>query len=469
MTLSQDPMNPWMLQRSDKSNVDTEFDFGYKKYVQGKMNTKHDTDTESDDDVLQEKSGQNASESLEMLVLKQSVSKFAENNDIDDQNTEIQNKPAVDNANSKKALKYGIKLVGSRATKRKPESNNEPTKDAVKSKTAKEVVATSNWMVEPVNVLEVKANLKQDVEQAFDAFKGTVSNKVAKKLNKLKKDIQVLEDLTKSRHKLEHKQEERDNIEYLKLQKQKIKPIIDEELDETSSRAPAETQDKDITVFNATNVTLNDTQESAHSNIDPNRFIVAKPKYLNSVLPEGENGHDLLDDDDEQVVPKVNIEEVFEEDDVVDSFRQEKEDEINKDKPEDIDLTLPGWGSWGGKGVKAPKKRKNRFITKGAPKMPRRDENKGDVIIKEFKDPKLAVHKVTNVPFPFNSVKDYEASIRAPLGNTFVTEKAHQQLIKPSVITKAGAIIEAMDEDELLVKKNRNFRNEKVLKLLGQK
>ncbi|XP_073966514.1 U3 small nucleolar RNA-associated protein 14 homolog A [Choristoneura fumiferana] len=470
MTLAQDPMNPWMLQRSDKSNVDAEFDFGYKKYVQGKINKKNDTDSDLDDDDLQQKSGQNPSESLEMLVLKQSVNKFAENNDIDDQGTKVLNKPAVNNPNCKKISKDEKELNGSKATKRKSESNKEPTKEAVKSKTAKKAVATSNWTVEPVNVLEVKANLKQDVEQAFDAFKGTVSSKVAKKLNKLKKDIQNLENITKSsREKTEDKQEERDNLEYLKLKQQKLKPVIDEELLESSSRTPTETQVKDNTVLDAANVTLNDTQESAHSNIDPNRFIVAKPKYLNSVVPEGENGHDLLDDDDEQVVPKVNIEEVFEEDDVVDSFRQEKEDEINKDKPEDIDLSLPGWGSWGGKGVKAPKRRKNRFITKGAPKMPRRDENKGDVIIKEFKDPKLAVHKVTNVPFPFTSVKDYEASIRAPLGNTFVTEKAHQQLIKPSVITKAGAVIEAMDEDELLVKKNRNFRNEKVLKLLGQK
>ncbi|XP_035444011.2 U3 small nucleolar RNA-associated protein 14 homolog A [Spodoptera frugiperda] len=389
-TLSQDPFNPWMVQRSDKSNVNAEFDFGYKKFVQNKMNKqKESDDSDSDDNDVSEK------DVLNEKLFKKEKSPSPE---------PMEEKITIPKANKEK-------LAGPKSKKGK--------KAAAKTK-AKKPLATSNW------------------------------------------DVEIVDDTDNNKPK--------DNLEYLKLKNQKTRAVIDEELMETSSKTAEgmANKEKDETISELVKAAQTPVQEpAADSNIDPNRFIEVKPKYLNTALSQVENEYDQLDDD--QVVPRVNIEEVFEEDDVVASFRQEKEDEINKDKPEDINLTLPGWGAWGGKGVKPQKRKKNRFILKAPPKMPRRDENKGDIIIKEFKDPKLAVHKVKDVPFPFESVKDYEASIRAPLGNTFIPEKAHKKLIRPSVITKAGKIIEPMDEEELLVPKNRNFKNESVIKLLGRK
>ncbi|KAF9418868.1 hypothetical protein HW555_004388 [Spodoptera exigua] len=385
-TLSQDPFNPWMVQRSDKSNVNAEFDFGYKKFVQNKMNKqKESDDSDSDEDVV--------NNTIKKMSLKEEKSPPPEPKEVKltAPKSEVVKLAAVKSKKGKKA--------------------------AAKSK-VKKPLATSNWDVETVD---------------------------------------------------DTKNKSQDNLEYLKLNNQKAKAVIDEELIESSSKTAdgIVNKEKEDTISELIKAAQAPVQESADANIDPNRFIEVKPKYLNTAISQVENEYDQLDDD--QVVPRVNIEEVFEEDDVVASFRQEKEDEINKDKPEDINLTLPGWGDWGGKGVKPQKRKKNRFILRAPPKMPRRDENKGDIIIKEFKDPKLAVHKVKDVPFPFESVKDYEASIRAPLGNTFIPEKAHKKLIRPSVITKAGKIIEPMDEDELLVPKNRNFKNESVIKLLGRK
>ncbi|XP_063626094.1 U3 small nucleolar RNA-associated protein 14 homolog C [Cydia splendana] len=486
ITLSQDPMNPWMMKRSNKSNVDAEFDFGYKKYVQGKTNKKDDSDSDSDDDVTLHTGGDNDRKALDMLLLGNSINRIGQE-DSDDQaegTTKIETKetqiPKAKNVGKNKpelpkpkTIKQNDEptIIEQSSKKSKQVKRKNEVENTISSKKTKTAVATSSWSVEPINVVPETKKAKRDVSEAYEVLEKNIANKVASKINKLKKDIKNLERVTKKSKKIENKQEERDNLEYLKLKKQKVIPVIDEELIETAANAPEDAQVNNKPLSDIVKIAQSDVpvQENVDANIDPTRFIQAKPKYLNSIVPEGEGGHDLLDDDDEQVVPKVNIEEVFEEDDVVDSFRQEKEDEINKDKIEDIDLSLPGWGTWGGKGVKAPKKKKNRFISKPAPKFPRRDENKGDIIIKEFKDPKLAVHKVTNVPFPFKSVKDYEASIRVPLGNTFITEKAHKKLIKPSVITKAGAIIEAMDEDELLDKKNRTFGNEKLMKLLGQK
>lgn len=54
------------------------------------------------------------------------------------------------------------------------------------------------------------------------------------------------------------------------------------------------------------------------------------------------------------------------------------------------------------------------------------------------------------MPFPFRSVKEFEASIRAPIGRTWVPETAHRQLSAPKIVTHAGQKIEPMTEDALL-------------------
>ncbi|KAJ2945730.1 hypothetical protein O0L34_g570 [Tuta absoluta] len=471
ITLSQDPMNPWMLQRSDKSNVDAEFDFGYKKYVQGRMykrKEKDDDDSESEND----KEKPNA----DFQSLKERIQKLRneiENDDVDSGSDDVESNDIGDRVVSvQESIPKKVKSETKQASKqlKKNENSKQPLQKSTKSK---KTVATSNWVVETLDESIDNDKSSVEVSTAFESYENNVSSLVERKLKKIRNDIERLEKKKQSGNKKRQKdKEDFDNLEYLKFKKQKVKPIIDEALNETATKNDDQAQENlnnNLSkIINSAKPQDQSLPNSTDTNIDPSRFIQVKPKYLKTVIPEGENDLDQLDDD-EQVVPKVNIEEVFEEDDVVASFRQEKEDEINKDKPEDIDLSLPGWGSWGGKGVKAPKRKKNRFILKAAPVAPRRDENKGDIIIKEFKDPKLAAHKVKEVPFPFSSVKDYEASIRAPLGNTFIPEKAHKKLIRPNIITKAGAIIEPMDEEELLVKRNKKFKNGNVLKMLGQK
>lgn len=482
IALSQDPLNPWMMKRSDKPNVDEEFDFGYKKYVQGRMfKKKDDSDTDDNEPSVLEK-------------LKEGIRKLKED-DVNAQD-DASMKPVSENTDGKlfahedfASYNKGKRINSNTSTAVIiTENDEEPhTKKSKKSvqkasikkksdKASTKLIATTNWIVESISdndQIKVCTNSKtkpsQDILTAFDSLEDNIAGKVEKKLKQLRKNIEKLERTKPNKVENTKEKKESHNLEYFKMKNQKIKAIIDEELIETASKDVEDSKgfNKPLSEMIKT-VQVKTSQENTDSNIDPSRFIAVKPKYLNTALPGGANDYDLLDDD-EQVVPKVNIEEVFEEDDVVDSFRQEKEDEINKDKLEDVNLSLPGWGTWGGKGVKPTKRKRNRFILKAAPVMPRRDENKGDIIVKEYKDPKLQVHKVSDVPFPFTTVKDYEASIRAPLGNTFIPENAHKKLIKPSVITKVGTIIDPMDEDELLEKRNRNFTNESVLKLLGQK
>lgn len=57
---------------------------------------------------------------------------------------------------------------------------------------------------------------------------------------------------------------------------------------------------------------------------------------------------------------------------------------------------------------------------------------------------------MTELPFPFLRVSDYEASIRGPVGRTFVPEIVHKKLVTPAVRTKMGTVIAPMDQAELL-------------------
>ncbi|KAL7635936.1 UNVERIFIED_CONTAM: hypothetical protein RMT77_013753 [Armadillidium vulgare] len=67
---------------------------------------------------------------------------------------------------------------------------------------------------------------------------------------------------------------------------------------------------------------------------------------------------------------------------------------------------------------------------------------------------------VSELPFPFAAVKDFEASIRQPIGRTFVPEVSHKKLIAPPVVQKMGTVIEPMGE-ECLIKNYEDHKRRK--------
>jgi len=189
--------------------------------------------------------------------------------------------------------------------------------------------------------------------------------------------------------------------------------------------------------------------------IDPNNFANIKPKRLHTLINTGNADSSLFNDEvgdeneiDLDLCRQMTIAEAFEDDDVVADFTKEKDDK-NKQNTE-IDLTMPGWGSWAGCGIKP--KTKKRLVLKFPEKEKRRDDNKGNLYINENTSKELKEHLVSDLPFPFTSVKDYEGSIRAPIGRSFVPESAFRILTRPAVQTKMGHIIEPMNES-ILVKK----------------
>ena len=184
-------------------------------------------------------------------------------------------------------------------------------------------------------------------------------------------------------------------------------------------------------------------------NVNPDDIINMKTDKIGSDLPDIV-GYNDLEDDEEDNDQKNMIAEAFADDDVVDEFKNEKKKLTDSLKPKDIDLTLPGWGEWGGGGAKPSKRKRSRFIIKAPPAEKRRDEKSGHLILNTDKDTQLRKHLVSDIPFQFQAVSDFEASIRAPVGSTFIPRTAHLKMIKPKVTTKAGHIIEPMDRDQLV-------------------
>ncbi|KAJ3159375.1 hypothetical protein HDU86_001693 [Geranomyces michiganensis] len=133
----------------------------------------------------------------------------------------------------------------------------------------------------------------------------------------------------------------------------------------------------------------------------------------------------------------------FANDDVAADFAAKKDAEIDRDAPKEVDLTLPGWGSWGGIGIE----KKTRVVVKkprrgdGIEKDARKDSKLKHVIINEKRMKKSVKYTTSRVPHGFDNTEQYERTIRAPLGREWNAAGAHTDMIKPRVQTKLGTVI----------------------------
>nr|XP_012997630.1 U3 small nucleolar RNA-associated protein 14 homolog A [Cavia porcellus] len=99
-------------------------------------------------------------------------------------------------------------------------------------------------------------------------------------------------------------------------------------------------------------------------------------------------------EDEEEKHQKQIIKEAFAGDDVIRDFLKEKKEAVKASKPKDVDLTLPGWGEWGGIGLKPSAKKRRRFLIKAPEGPPRKDKNLPNVIISEKRNIQAAAHQV---------------------------------------------------------------------------
>lgn len=103
-------------------------------------------------------------------------------------------------------------------------------------------------------------------------------------------------------------------------------------------------------------------------------------------------------------------------------------------------------GSWGGKGSK--KRRTDpRFLktTEGILPTQRKDFSRSNVIISEKKDKKASKFLVKDLPFPYTSIEQYEASLRTPVGSEWNSRIGYQRETVPKIQKKVSFYDELRD------------------------
>ena len=204
-------------------------------------------------------------------------------------------------------------------------------------------------------------------------------------------------------------------------------------------------------------------KDESEKNVDPNAFLQVKMKGQD--FSASENIGDADSDADEEILAgaRSKIYEAFAEDeDIMRDFKKEaREKQESRNKKSNKNVALPGWGSWAGTTTQGKMKAKNNraknrnriLEKKNGPKESNCKKNdKGyQVIINESsKGQTVRNHQPTSLPFPFTGVSDFEASIRTPVGDTFVPRTSFKKLVKPKVTVAKGAIVEPVDKTELV-------------------
>lgn len=197
------------------------------------------------------------------------------------------------------------------------------------------------------------------------------------------------------------------------------------------------------------NAKLNDVEQSVKS-CKATKLKQNQGKILEICEDDSTDNEEFSLDSTEQT---MNISEAFANDDVVGDFIQEKNDIVEKSKPKAVDLTLPGWGEWGGPGLTISNRKRKKFIKDTGPAPKRRDDGNPNVIINEKCNESFAKHQVTSVPFPYTNKVEFERSIRQPIGGHWNTPSVHNKLIEPKVRIVPGVTIDPMKPTRRMKKK----------------
>lgn len=286
-----------------------------------------------------------------------------------------------------------------------------------------------------------------NLDDLFDEAEEKLSRKVDSKISKLKPNLlEEIDGKDKKKRKMKKLKTNRKDADYLGFAKKARLADVDVGLiegdeDEIEQEIGSKLRTKKL--LQEAEKLKKEKQQILAGEINPENFLNVKSKHLITAIPNSQNFDDIDDEDEVEKISKANkmsLAEAFENDDIVNDFENELDE--NKSNKMEISSKLPGWGSWGGFGVK-PKKEKP--INKQQIKR-----NKSRVIVSKAVNEKLQKHLISQVPFPFKSIQDFEASMRMPIGRDFIPASAHDKLTIPKIVTKAGTVIEPMSEEALV-------------------
>lgn len=192
---------------------------------------------------------------------------------------------------------------------------------------------------------------------------------------------------------------------------------------------------------------LNDIQDE----MLPRKTSTKKPLELLTTTNPAKSGNpaskkqsksDLFKLADDEAPQASIIKKAFEADDVFQQFAEAKAAEVEADAPKMIDVTLPGWGSWGGVGLEVAKGKVFQHEPGVVNPEERRDAKLSHVIIHERHSRRADKLSVSKVPYPFKTREEYEKHMAKPVGREWNSTSNFTKAIQPRVEAKAGAIIE---------------------------
>lgn len=349
-----DPFNPWITTSeknngAGKTNEIGEFLSGYRKYWQERNQNQQDLE-----DYKNEKEP-----------------KSEEEDELSDQPSENEQPKRTKQSKKVKSIVEKSKSIKKSKPMKKSKLNAGWIEEDISAETNN--IAKKKKKKEKKNKVPVVDN----IDDLFDDAELTMLEKSKKKYEQLKSKLSSKKTNRKNASDEDASDVEKESVQMdLSFKKQAKRPKVDEELnggddDEgdsllsksiTKALHSVKSNDKDGKAVNG----KVDNFES--ENINPNDIAKIKSHHLSTAIPDtvysvDDDGFNEYYDEyhfDEE--KKMTIAEAFEDDDIVAEFKREKDDEEKKNGPQEIDMTLPGWGSWGGSGIDPSKQKTKRKL-----------------------------------------------------------------------------------------------------------
>lgn len=231
----------------------------------------------------------------------------------------------------------------------------------------------------------------------------------------------------------------------------------DEEVEELFASSDEDSDQEQVIgrrVFSpsSTSTAATSSSASAKTTVDPD--ILAKPE-LDQDVPikihpttsksssaEQPSLQGSLNSTTDQAAQSLLIKEAFEMDNVFAEFQAEKDRLVEEEGPKQIDLTLPGWGSWGGPDTN-PSMSKTRVYKNipGVHRRDRRDAHLKHVIIHEGRSKRSAKMMASQLPYPHKDLSEFEEKLEEAVGPEWNTVGSYIKKIKPRVKVAPGCII----------------------------
>lgn len=205
-----------------------------------------------------------------------------------------------------------------KVNKRKTQFNKE---GKTENRDTYNIGATSIWHVE-----ELLPNVQININEMFESLKENQKQQIDLKLRKIKKKFNI-ENKTR-RIKRQKRKIAEDYSAKLEFKNSKQKPTLDYPLGETTMKDNLQ-QEKNLGNLEIITNMEQDKSNDDKMEIDPQKYLNVKPKYLKTQLPDIDtNGEYALDDNEQEEKTHRIISEAFADDDIVQEFKKEKEEEV---------------------------------------------------------------------------------------------------------------------------------------------